>query len=137
MEGLAGAEPDPIRRLACIDAEELADRLRLSRAEERRLAAIRAALGEDGGPAEAAYRHGMEAARDAALIRAATVAAPPPADLEAEIARGAAAKFPVAAGDLMKRDLAPGPALGAEMKRLEARWIASDFTLDKAALLAG
>lgn len=137
VEGLAGAAPDPMRRLACIDAEELADRLRLSRAEERRLSAIRMALGAAERPAEAAYRHGPDVARDAALIRAAALSTPPPVDLEAEIARGAAAKFPVVAGDLMKRGMTPGPDLGAEMKRLEARWIASGFALDKAALLAG
>jgi tRNA nucleotidyltransferase/poly(A) polymerase len=135
-EGLAGVEPDPIRRLACIDAEELVDRLRLSRIEERRLAAIRAALAEGEPPAHAAYRHGAEVATDAALIRAATLSSPPQADLAGEITRGAAARFPVAAGDLIARGMPPGPGLGAALKRLEARWVASDFRLDKTALLA-
>jgi poly(A) polymerase len=35
----------------------------------------------------------------------------------------------------MAAGFAPGPALGKELKRLEAEWLASDFQLDKAALL--
>ena len=77
-------------------------------------------------------RRSAEAARDAALIRAATLAAPVPADLEAELARGAAARFPLRARDLD----AEGPALGAALKRLEAAWIASGFRLDVAELKA-
>jgi poly(A) polymerase len=75
-------------------------------------------------------------ATDAALIRAATLSSPPQADLAGEITRGAAARFPVAAGDLIARGMPPGPGLGAALKRLEARWVASDFRLDKTALLA-
>ena len=45
-----------------------------------------------------------------------------------------AAVFPVAAADLMP-DFT-GPALGAKLAELEAQWIASGFSLDKAALLA-
>ena len=55
---------------------------------------------------------------------------PAPAALEPEIARGAAAVFPLAASDL---DLS-GPSLGAALKALEATWIASDFTLSADAL---
>jgi poly(A) polymerase len=73
----------------------------------------------------AAYRHGPDAARDAALIRAAILAQPTPADLEMEIARGAAAVLPLSAADL---DL-KGPALGQALKAAEAAWIASDFAL--------
>ena len=50
------------------------------------------------------------------------------------IAAGAAARFPLRAADLMPAYT--GPALGAELARLEAEWIASDFTLDRAALLS-
>ncbi len=135
-EALAGAPPDPMRRLACLGGVNLAERLRLSKAEERRLAAIAKALAEGESPAQAAYRHGSEAARDAALIRAASLSAPPPDGLGAELARGAAAAFPVAAADLIARGAKPGPALGKALKRLEARWIASDFALGKAELLA-
>ncbi len=41
--------------------------------------------------------------------------------------------FRCSAADLMPAYT--GAALGAELARLEAEWIASDFTLDRAALL--
>ena len=58
--------------------------------------------------------------------------APPPPDLEVELARGAAAIFPLRAADLDHE----GPALGAALRRLEAAWIESDFALDAARLRA-
>ncbi|NBC97410.1 MAG: CCA tRNA nucleotidyltransferase, partial [Deinococcus-Thermus bacterium] len=65
---------------------------------------------------------------------AALAEAPLPAGMEAALAEGAAAAFPVRAADLMP-DYA-GPALGARMKQLEAAWIASGFAATKADLLA-
>ena len=43
--------------------------------------------------------------------------------------------FPVTASDLMQLGLKPGPHLGAELKRLERRWIESGFALDRGTLL--
>ncbi len=45
-------------------------------------------------------------------------------------------RFPVSGGDLIQRGMRPGPALGAELERLERAWIDSEFTLDREALLA-
>ncbi len=45
-------------------------------------------------------------------------------------------RFPVRGRDLLERGVSPGPALGAILKKLEARWCDSDFKLDRAALLA-
>ncbi len=126
LEREAGIAPRWQRRLAGLGwRPEWAPALRLSRADARALAAAAAALAEDEPPAAAAYRHGDEAARDAALVRAASHATPLPPDLEPELARGAAARFPLPATELG----APGPALGATLRRLEAAWIASDFAL--------
>ncbi|SES69019.1 CCA tRNA nucleotidyltransferase [Oceanicella actignis] len=140
VEALAGAAPDWLRRLAALapgaDADELARALRLSNAERRRLAAAAAAREAAEPPARAAWRHGPDAARDAALIDAAARAAPPPADLEAELARGAGARMPVRARDLAARGVAPGPQMGAELRRLEEAWLDSDMRLDAEALLA-
>jgi hypothetical protein len=47
--------------------------------------------------------------------------------------RAAVARFPVRAHDLMPE--ITGPALGATLKRLETRWIASEFKLSKSDLL--
>ncbi len=132
-ERTAGAGPRWQRRLAALGwRPEWAEALRLSKADVRLLDGIAAALGEGEPVAAAAYRHGGAVARDAALIRAATLGEPPPPALEAEIARGEAARLPVAAADL---DLS-GPALGRALRALENAWIASDFTLDAAALRA-
>ncbi|HMR61471.1 MAG TPA: CCA tRNA nucleotidyltransferase, partial [Amaricoccus sp.] len=131
-ERALGAPPRWQRRLAALGrGEDWAERLRLSKADARALAASRAALDEPGAaPARAAYRHGAEAARDAALVRAACEGSAPPEGLEREIARGAAAVFPLRAADLAL----DGRALGAELRRLEALWIESGFRLDAAAL---
>jgi poly(A) polymerase len=44
--------------------------------------------------------------------------------------------FPINGDDLLAKGLRPGPQLGAELERLEARWIASSFRLDRGELLA-
>lgn len=44
-------------------------------------------------------------------------------------------KFPLTGDDLIARGFAPGPALGAELERLEKKWIAGGFKLDRDALL--
>ena len=129
LEG--GRPPRWQRRLAALGwRSEWGDALRLSRAERRALEAVAAALAAGEPPAVAAYRHGAEAALDAALVRAASVGAPLPADLGAELARGAVAAFPLRAADLALS----GPALGTMLRRLEEAWIASDFALDAEAL---
>jgi poly(A) polymerase len=133
-EAAFGAAPDWRRRLAALGAPApWARRLRLSRADAAALEAIRKAIAE-AGPAAAAYRFGPEAARDAVLIRAATLSQPLPPGIPAEIARGAAARFPLRAADL-----APlaGPALGAELRRLEDVWVAADFAPGRDDLIAG
>ncbi len=127
------APPDPIRRLAALGGEQVADRLRLSRAEAARLATLRDEMGTPTPPAALAYTHGAEAARDIILLRAALFETPPAPGAEAEIAKGAAAEFPVKPADLMPR--LQGPALGAALKEMETRWIASGFTLTRDELL--
>lgn len=44
--------------------------------------------------------------------------------------------LPVTGRDLIALGFEPGPQMGAVMKSLETRWIDSDFSLDRAALLA-
>ena len=44
-------------------------------------------------------------------------------------------RFPVSGGDLVAQGIKPGPGLGAELDRLEKKWIESGFTLDREALL--
>jgi poly(A) polymerase len=130
-----GLAPSWQRRLALVAPGARTAELKLSRAEAAALARIRGAACARIPPAHAGYRYGAEAARDAALIAAAQGAALTQSSLD-EIARGAASVLPVRAADLLPR-LGQTPALGQALKAIERRWIASGFTLDRTALLAG
>ena len=136
LEALTGTPPDPIRRLAALGAGEAEARaLRLSKRITRRLALLAELQGAAMAPAELGYRHGVEAARDALLLRGALAGTPPEDAALAAAEEGARQRFPVAARDLMPAY--EGPALGAKLAELEARWIASGFRLSKEALLEG
>ena len=130
----AGRAPSWPRRLAAMGGEDVAGRWRLSRAEARRVMALREALAAGVTAEETAYRHGAEMGLDLALVRFAASGGAPPEGIEAVLARAAEARFPLRAADLMPG--LSGPALGAALARAEAAWIASDFTLDRGALLA-
>ncbi|SLN24809.1 CCA-adding enzyme [Pseudoruegeria aquimaris] len=134
FEAEHGFPADPMRRLAVLGGEDVAARLRLSRQEARQLAQMREAIGSGEAPGALGYRLGAETARNVLLLRAALFEVPAAAaDLDA-VGAGAGAAFPVAAADLMPAY--SGPALGARLKELEARWIASGFTLTRDELLA-
>ena len=133
LEAETGIAPDWLRRLIALGGADAQDRLRLSKHEAQTVDRTREAVGSTMGDAALGYRLGEDAARSVALIRAALSANPlPPGTLNA-IQSGAEATFPVAAKDLMPAF--EGPALGAQLRALEDRWIASGFTLDRQALL--
>jgi poly(A) polymerase len=123
-----------LRRLATLGGPDPAQALRLSKAEARDLARLRDAIAGDDAPATLGYRLGRKLGADALFARAAQRGAPLPRRWYADLARGAAATFP-----LRPSDLAPalsGPALGAALKRAESHWIDADFTPDREALRA-
>ena len=126
--------PDWIRRLCVLGGTGHADGLRLSRAEARRAETLAAALAVGESAAVTAYRHGAEIARDVVLVMAASAGTEPPAGWEDRVAQGTTAVFPVASGDLMP--VFSGAALGARLRELEERWIASGFELSREQLLA-
>ncbi len=129
----AGLTPDPIRRLAALGGPEVGEHLRLSKAQTTRWASLRDhAIGTKDG-AELGYRLGETLARDVLLLRSALLEQPLLLNLETEISRGASAKFPLSARDLMPE--ITGKALGETLKLLESDWIASGFTLTRDALL--
>ena len=121
------------RRLAALGAQEVEDRLRLSRADAAVIAALRDAVGRGWSSAALGWKLGAEGGRDAVLLRAALLESPLPTDWQTDVARGAASVMPVTAIDLMP-DL-QGAALGARLKEIEARWLASDLRLTRAAFL--
>lgn len=45
-------------------------------------------------------------------------------------------KFPISGSDLLQKGMRPGPRIGAELDRLEQKWIQSGFKLDRTALLS-
>lgn len=126
--------PDWRRRLAVLGGTDLVERLRLSRDEAKHLALLDELVAAPPDPTVQAYRHGADVARDAALLRAALGVADLPIDLQSQTTAGAAARFPVAATDLMPA--LQGAALGARLAELESRWIASGFALSREQLLA-
>lgn len=126
------ADPDWLRRLAALGGEDVADRLRLSRAEARDLAALREAVGSPDSPAALGWRLGLERGSDAVLLRACLLGQPIGALDMIEVGRGAAARFPIRAADLAPLS---GAALGARLKELERRWLDSGLRATKADLL--
>jgi poly(A) polymerase len=121
------------RRLAALGGQEVEERLRLSRADAAVLAALRDAVGRGWSPAALGWKLGAEGGRDAVLLRAALLESPLPTDWQTDVARGAASVMPVTAIDLMP-DL-QGAALGARLKEIEARWLASDLRLTRSDFL--
>ena len=131
FEGQAGCAQGALSRLAILGGTR--DRLRLSRAQEATLRALSESIEQQTPLHQIAYQENEAMAVSVMLIRAAMFEAPPTAHDWALIRKGAQAEFPVSAKDLMPG--LQGPALGKTLKALEARWIASEFSLSKEALL--
>ncbi len=132
LEG--GMAPRWLRRLAVLSPREADAALRLTRAEARDLARMADHAGTDAHPAALGYWLGADLGADAALLRAARARELLPEGWAAEVARGAAQRFPLRAADLMPA--LTGPALGRRLRELEWRWVASDFELTRDQLLA-
>ena len=132
LERELGVAADPIRRLAVMGGDGLADRLKLSRREAKRLSDVQGHCETD--PGEAGYRLGVDAARDAMLVACAASGRSLVAETMELIEHGAAQAFPVKAADLLPAF--KGPALGEALGGLERKWIASGFELGRKELLA-
>ncbi len=121
-------------RLAVLGGEDAVANLRLSRAATATLGQIREGMASMV-PADAlGWLHGVAVAGDILHARAALFEVPLPSCWHDQAVRGAAACFPVSAGDLMPK--LQGPALGEALKSLQARWLSSGLCLTKAELLA-
>ncbi|WP_227269194.1 CCA tRNA nucleotidyltransferase [Roseobacter weihaiensis] len=133
LEQTLDEAPDPMLRLAALGGQDVPKRLRLSRADTRRLELLRA-VGFDATPLpELAYRQGADIARRAAILRAAFAGQPLARQSLVPLNRAATAVLPIGAKDLMPSY--QGKALGARLAALETRWIASGFTLSRDDLL--
>lgn len=123
-----------LRRLAVLGASAPGAALRLSRAESRALRQVEHRVSDAAGPGKLGYRLGEDLGRDVMLVRSAVHESELPAGWHDQIRCGAGAVFPLRAADLAGG--LRGRALGDALRMLEEHWIASHFTLDRAALVA-
>ena len=121
------------RRLVALGGTGL-ESLRLSRQEQTEIGKIRDEIGSALTPAALGWKLGVIPGADVVLCRAALLEQPLPGNWQADLARGRDSRFPVTSADLMADYR--GAELGARLKALEARWLASDLTLSKSELLA-
>ncbi|MBW3096123.1 CCA tRNA nucleotidyltransferase [Pseudohoeflea coraliihabitans] len=159
LEEALALDIDPMIRLMAMlppDAERLAKlavRLKLSKAEAARLVAWANAPAADAALAGTAldrqlYLHGAAAVIDRLTVALATLKARPEepnaaamaafGHLKGQLQRARAWKrpqFPVSGKDLLAVGMAPGETIGARLKAGEARWIDSNFSLDRDSLL--
>jgi len=150
IESALGTTPDALLRLGALavavteDARRVAQRLRLSNAEAKRLDSMghrwwRLAGMDDATARRRLYRLGAPRYRDRIMMAWAR------AGLAADAARWqtlatlpdrwAVPKFPIKAADMIARGIGEGPALGHILTLAEDAWLASDFT-DEAAAIA-
>jgi hypothetical protein len=84
---------------------------------------------------ERTYRYGIDAGLRAEVLEAAILHRALPPDVQERAQSAANLRFPVKAADLCP-PFSPGPALGAELKRLEELWIKTGFSLTQSELLS-
>ncbi|MEO0342729.1 MAG: CCA tRNA nucleotidyltransferase [Pseudomonadota bacterium] len=133
--GLSGwPEGDWLYRLALLAGNDASGDLRLSRAEANQLERILSASRHEDDPAALGFKFGVYVGRAALHLRAARSGQVlSPTDIKS-LQRGAEAKFPLVASDLMGQF--QGAELGMALRRAEALWIASDFKLSRPDILA-
>ena len=128
-----GLPSDTIGRLAVLGGQDVQHQLRLSNQQTKTYETLRACISNTMPPHELGYRHGEHIALISLALRAALFEIPinkPDID---SAKRGALAQFPLNGQDLKNRF--QGVELGHVLKDCEARWIASEFRLNKADLL--
>lgn len=129
-----GLEPSWPRRLVGLGGAAIAQNLRLSKQETKRVNSIGKAV-ETGFEVERnAYLHGAESAVDAAYVLSASLGSPLPENLNDRATSGSKQVFPIKAQMLIP-PLKPGPQIGEILNELESAWIASGFTLSERDLM--
>ena len=141
VETAVGEAASAIRRLAALlppDAgllDDLAARLRLSKAERKQLAATAVRLDglpDDIGPL--AYRSGIEGARDLLLL--ATPDAEAVRDRLASLDSWVKPQLPVSGRDILALGVEKGPEVARVLQATEAAWVAAGFPARRDAALA-
>jgi len=132
LEETLGLSPDPMARLAALGGDNVAKRLRLSRADQKRLEMICTHSVSALGRKAIGYLAGIRAGTGAVLLRAAMSNTPADPGWIAEISEGAEAVFPIRANDF---PLLKGESLGAGLATLKSEWLASNLAKTKNELL--
>ncbi|MEZ5832777.1 MAG: CCA tRNA nucleotidyltransferase [Dongiaceae bacterium] len=145
LEQRHGLAPDPIRRLAALTmtgcGREVAERLKLSRAEGERIIDLDAARDAfDASTPQAVrrqiYAWGNDGARDRLLLdwldRIDTAAG---AAALALIDSWARPRFPLKGADIVKFGVPEGPRIGEIIAKTERWWIERDFAPDRSGCL--
>ncbi|MBW8321169.1 MAG: hypothetical protein K0M47_18065, partial [Rhizobium sp.] len=158
-EQALGWEPQPLLRLAAIVPKDparlaaLAQRLRLSNAEAAFLDRFARAPKPNGEVTDAAfdrelYRLGQDGVIASLKIDFAQARAQAEGDPKAMAKAGRLSTllaraekferpvFPLSGADVLAAGLAPGPKVGETLKQLEETWVSSNFSFDRAKLLA-
>ncbi len=133
LEKTFEAAPDPVRRLAALGGDSPKRRLRLDRRSGLRLDRLCRWIRRAAPVSELAYRLGERDALDVVLARAAVSGRAPDPCMRDLLKRSARQRFPVRASDLNQER--QGPELGKALKRLEKKWLDSEFGLDRCQLL--
>lgn len=131
-EGQLGLSPDALRRLAVLGGE--AGGLRLSRAQVRRLERLRDGVGSGATPLALGHALGVAEALDVLVLRQALLGSAVAQGDRADVAKGAAAVFPVRASDLP--DHLRGAEIGTALAELKRTWLASGCQLSREVLLS-
>jgi len=132
LEQLVGVDPHPMARLAALGGDDVTTRLRLSRADQKRLMTIRDHCTSLLGAKAIGHIAGAKAGLGAILLRAAMANTPPTQASVDAVAEGARTEFPIKASDLPDFT---GKALGERLAALKQDWLASDLAKSKNALL--
>jgi poly(A) polymerase len=149
-EGWGGGLPaDPLLRLVALievdraGAIALAQRLRLSSAESRRLAGLASPwpldpTGDTKAQRRAIYRFGPERFRDLALLLAADGRLEPAhlKELSTLAETWPIPKFPLTGDDVIALGIPPGPRVGRLLGTVKHWWEDGDFVADRDACLA-
>lgn len=142
-------QPDAVLRLGALaiavteDARRVAQRLRLSNAEAKRLDSMghrwwRLKGMDDAIARRRLYRLGVERYRDRVMLAWARAGRDADTARWVELVtlpqRWTAPKFPLKAADLIARGIGEGPALGHVLTLAEDAWLAGDFASDETSL---
>ena len=121
----ASISPEPIRRLSSLLAadpalaEDIANRLKLSNAQRKRMVLVAGRTQEDADhPRALAYQLGLEVAQDRLLLGKGDLAA---------LSGWTPPRFPLSGGAIVARGVQAGPDVARILQAVERQWVEEGF----------